>query len=350
MPKKYQIESLIQFARKVLLEAGMREDRAAVISEILVEGDLLGHNTHGMKLLPAYVKEIQSGRMTLDGEPEIISDKGASLLMDGRYLPGPWLVNHALELCFSRISQQPTVTVVIRKSHHIACLGSYLKRITDKGLIGIILSSDPNHASVAPFGSFEPRYSPNPIAAGIPTLGDPILIDMSVSSTANGVVAKYLEEGKTLPHQWLLNNKGEATNDPKQFFTSPPGSILPLGGQDLGYKGFGLGILIEALTSALGGYGRADHPTQWGGAVYIQVINPEAFAGLGALTRETSFFTDACRNSAPLSNGKGVFIPGYLELRSWERQLKQGIQLDNVIVQGIEGLATQFGIECPQEL
>ena len=350
MPKKYRAEDLTRFAREALVKAGMCQDRAAVISEILVEGDLLGHYTHGTKLLPNYVKEIQAGRMPVDGDPDIVSDKGSAVLIDGRYLPGPWLVNHALEICFSRMAEQATVTVVIRKSHHIACLGSYLKRITDRGLIGIILSSDPNHASVAPFGSYEPRYSPNPIAAGIPTSGDPVLIDMSVSSTANGVVAKHLEEGKMLAHPWLLNNKGEATNDPKQFFTTPPGSILPLGGQDLGYKGFGLGILIEALTAALGGCGSVNKTTQWGGAVYIQVINPEAFAGLGALTRETTYFADSCRNAKPLPNGKGVFIPGYFELRNWERQLEQGVLLDDVIVKGIEGLVSLLGIKAPAEL
>jgi len=350
MPKKYEAESLTRFAENILVKSGIEKDRASVIARILVEGDLLGHYTHGTKLLPAYIKEIQSGRMLTDGEPDIVSDKGSAILIDGKYLPGPWLVNFALEMCYSRLVQQPTVMVVIRKSHHIACLGSYLKRITERGLIGIILSSDPNHASVAPFGSSEPCYSPNPIAAGIPTKSDPILIDMSVSSTANGVVARYLEQGRVLPHPWLLSNKGEATNDPKLFFTDPPGSILPLGGQDLGYKGFGLGILIEALTSALGGYGRADHPSQWGGAVYIHLINPEAFAGLDKLTRETTFFTDICRKAKPLPEGNGVSIPGTFELRNWEEQVSKGVYLDDAIVRGIESLAKQYDIELPLEL
>lgn len=349
MPKKYFAKDLVVFGKELLEHAGMPEDRAEIIANILVEGDLLGHYTHGMKLLPGYIKEILAKKMPTTGEPSILSDSASAILMDGNYLPGPWLVATALEKCFSRMNDQATVTVVIRRSHHIACLGSYLKRITDRGFIGIILSSDPNHASVAPFGSYVPRYSPNPIAAGIPTEGDPILIDMSVSSTANGVVAKYLDEGKLLPHPWLLNNKGEATNDPKQFFTTPPGSILPLGGQDLGYKGFGLGILIEALTAALGGYGRADEPTQWGGSVYIQVINPAAFAGLDSFKRETTYFADLCRSSNPLPNGKGVFMPGSFELKNWEVQLAQGVMLSDLIVKSLETVAAQYGLALPAE-
>ena len=347
MSNKYRVKELIRFGTQVLIKAGLSDGRASIISNILVEGDLLGHYTHGMKLLPHYIKEIQAGKMLVSGEPDLVSDTESGLLFDGKYLPGPWLVNYALDMCYSRSKKHPTVTAVIKRSHHIACLGAYLKRITDKGLVGIILSSDPNHASVAPFGSYEPRYSPNPIAAGIPTKGDPILIDMSVSSTANGVVAKYLEEDKLLPHPWLLNNKGEATNNPKHFFATPPGSILPLGGQDLGYKGFALGILIEVLTSALGGFGRADHPTQWGGGVYIQIINPEHFAGLDAFLRETSFFTDMCRNSKPLPGGNGVFIPGYFEMCNWENQVEQGVTLDDVIVKGFDDLASEFSIDVP---
>lgn len=349
MAKKYSPQELVQFGKKILVRAGMPDDRAEIIANILVEGDLLGHNTHGIKLLTPYVKEILANRMPRTGEPTIVSDNGSAILMDGNYLPGPWLVTKALDKCFSCMEKQATMTVVIRRSHHIACLGSYLKRITDHGFVGIILSSDPNHASVAPFGSYIPRYSPNPIAAGIPTDGDPILIDMSVSSTANGVVAKYLEEGRLLPNEWLLNNKGEATNDPKQFFTNPPGSILPLGGQDLGYKGFGLGILIEALTSALGGFGRADKPTQWGGAVYIQVINPAAFSGLDSFKRETTFFSDCCRSSESIPNGKGVVMPGYFELRSWETQSAEGVQLSDLIVEALKNLAVQFGESLPTE-
>ncbi len=74
-----------------------------------------------------------------------------------------------------------TGAVSIRRSHHIACLAAYLKRATDRGLMMILTCSDPAGASVAPFGAVTPVFTPNPIAAGIPTSGDPILLDISAS-------------------------------------------------------------------------------------------------------------------------------------------------------------------------
>lgn len=350
MAKRFKAEVLVEFAKRVLQEAGMRESQAQSVASILVEGDLLGHNTHGLGLLSPYVKDLVEKRMVTAGEPEVISDSLTATVLDGRYMPGPWLVLNAIEECFKRVEDHAMATVVIRKSHHIACLGAYLKRITDKGYIGFVLSSDPNHASVAPFGGFEPKYSPNPIAVGIPTEGNPILIDMSTSSTANGVVKKHLDEGRELKYPWLLDNKGEPTQDPKKFFTTPPGSILPLGGMDLGYKGFALGILVEALTSALGGYGRADSPTQWGGAVFVQVINPQRFAGQQAFLRETSFFANSCLSAAPLPGTSGVMMPGTIELDNWKRQSSEGVALTDAIVASLTTLATQFDVDGPSPL
>lgn len=338
------------FGQTLLEKAGLAADRAEIVSTILVEGDLLGHYTHGLNLLPAYVKEIEAGHLVLTGDPEILVEGECNAVIDGHYLPGPFLVNKALEMCYEKMKTMATSTVVIRRSHHIACLGSYLKRITDQGYVGIILSSDPNNASIAPYGSYEPSYSPNPIAVGIPTNKEPILIDMSTSSTANGVVAKYRQEGKLLPDKWVLTNTGEPTNNPNLFFTTPPGSILPLGGMDLGYKGFALGILVEALSSALGGFGRADYPTHWGASVFVQTLNPKLFAGLDAFTKESTFFADSCTSKPPFKDGKGVFMPGAFELKNWEKQSSEGVELTKHIVESLALTADAYGVPLPKEI
>ena len=70
-----------------------------------------------------------------------------------------------------------TGTVVIRRGHHIACLAAYLIRATERGLVAIVESSDPTVAAVIPHGGLTPVITPNPIAAGLPTGGDPILVN-----------------------------------------------------------------------------------------------------------------------------------------------------------------------------
>ena len=354
----YSAEDLIGLGTGLLVKIGLERDRARTVSEILVEGDLLGHTTHGLALLPGYLSDLESGNMARDGEPETLSDRGSAVTWDGRYLPGPWLVTRAMDLAFGRIGEHPVVTVVIRRSHHIACLASYLKRATDRGLLMLLTSSDPSVRTVAPFGGTEPLYTPNPIAAGIPTHGAPVLLDISVSCTANATVRRMHTLGKRLPGPWLLDSRGAVTDEPGVLFEEPAGSkpdgskaagsILPLGGTDLGYKGFALGLLVEALTCALGGHGRKDLPARWGASVFLQIIDPRAFGGLEPFLEETSWLADACLNNPPREGGTPVRLPGTraLELRS--AQLARGVRLHPTIVPALEPWAEKLGVPLPK--
>ena len=271
--------TLHAYAAALLRGAGLAGDRAAAVAEVLVEGDLLGHDTHGLAQLPGYLGALAAGTMTAAGEPEAVSDRGAAVLWDGQRLPGPWLVVQALDLAMDRARQHGTGTVVIRRSHHIACLAAYAERVTRHGMVMLLASSDPSVASVAPHGGTRALMTPNPIAAGFPAGGEPVIMDISTSTTTNGLTGRLKAEGRVLDHAWLVDAAGQPTRDPAALFTDPPGAILPLGGLDSGHKGYALGLLVEALTAGLGGFGRADPAEGWGAAVFVQVLDPAAFGG-----------------------------------------------------------------------
>ena len=116
----YDPLELKQFAQSLLLAAGLPDDKAACVAEVLLEGDLLGHTTHGLALLSPYLSDIQSGSMQKNGDPLVISDHPGALLWDGCRLPGPWLVRQAMTVAMARARVNGTCTVVIKRSHHIA--------------------------------------------------------------------------------------------------------------------------------------------------------------------------------------------------------------------------------------
>ncbi|RYY92838.1 MAG: Ldh family oxidoreductase, partial [Comamonadaceae bacterium] len=134
-------ESLTRFALHLLEAAGLPPDRAAVVADVLVEGDLMGHTTHGLALLAPYLREIEAGTMRAEGEPEVLAESPAALTWDGRRLPGPWLVLRALEAAAGMARTQGTGTVVIRRSHHIASLASYHRRAAEQGLVLLLACS-----------------------------------------------------------------------------------------------------------------------------------------------------------------------------------------------------------------
>lgn len=337
---------LTTFAADLLSAAGLDSDKSDVVAAVLVEADLLGHTTHGLALLPDYLEEIVQGRMTAEGEPAFLSQSPGSLVWDGLRLPGPWLVTRAAEIAGERAALSGTFSVVIRRSHHIACLAAYLRSVTDRGLMIMIASSDPNTASVAPFGGTRRLITPNPLAVGIPTGGMPILIDISMSTTTNAMTARAWAENCPLPGAWILDAKGKATDDAEAFFSDPPGSILPLGGLDLGYKGFALGLMIEALTGALGGFGRADPKEGWGASVFVQVMDPRRFAGREAFERQMTWLADGARAGPPALGHERVRLPGERGLHLRERQLAQGVALHGSTMPRLLAWAERFAIDA----
>ena len=344
---RYAAVELLSFATRLLQHAGLPADRARAVGEILVEGDLLGHTTHGLDMLAPYLREIESGGMATSGEPETVTDAGAAFTWDAHRLPGPWIMRRAIAEARGRVLVHPVVTAVIRRSHHIACLQAYLKPVTDAGLVMLLYSSDPSGAGVTPHGGLASRLTPNPMAAGFPTAGDPVLVDVSMSTTTNAMIKRVAAEGGRLPGPWLVDAQGEATDDPSAIGASG-GAVLPLGGLDLGHKGFGLALIVEALTSGLGGYGRADRPTGWGASIFLQMIDPDAFGGREAFIRESTFVAARCRTTPVAPGRQPVRLPGEGALARRRQAIREGVALHAGILPALAPWAERWGVGLPQ--
>ena len=81
---RYRAPDLLAYASLLLERAGLAPERALIVAEMLLEGDLLGHSTHGLDLLAPYLKELDAGAMARDGDPETLSDLGSTVTWNGR--------------------------------------------------------------------------------------------------------------------------------------------------------------------------------------------------------------------------------------------------------------------------
>jgi LDH2 family malate/lactate/ureidoglycolate dehydrogenase len=347
MTVKHTAQDLIQFAGELLAKCGLDSPKAVVVAETLVEGDLLGHTTHGLALLAGYLAEIEKGGMAGTGDPRVIADFPAAITWDGNKLPGPWLVRRAIDLAIERARANGTCTVVIRRSHHIGCLAAYLRPVTERGLVMVLSCADPAARGVAPHGGRREVMTPNPIAAGWPTEGDPVMLDVSTSTTSNALTRRAANEGRKFPGQWLVDGAGRPTDDPAAAFANPPGAILPLGGMEQGHKGYALGLMVEALTNGLAGHGRADAPTGWTASVFLQVIDPKLFGSLGNFTRETTHLAAACRATLPRPGFDRVRLPGEAGLKRRAEQMVSGVELYPAIMPALTPWAEKLGVALP---
>ena len=301
-------------------------------------------------MLAPYINEVVNGTMKKSGAPMVLNQRPATQVWDGLRLPGPWLVVQAMNACASMARTYGTGTVVIRRSHHIAALTAYLKRATDQGLLMLLYCSDRNSASVAPHGGRDPVFTPNPMAFGIPTGGAPILVDVSCSITTNGMSGRLAKEGKRFPGPWLLDDQGQPTDDPRFGVPGGGGSIQLLGGMDAGHKGYGMTLLVEALTGGLAAHGRADPKEGWGATVFVQLLDPEAFGGLEGATRQLDFVAAACHASTPRVAGQAVRLPGERGLKRRAEQLANGVELHPSIMPMLKPWAEKFAIALPPRL
>ena len=172
---RYPIGPLSRFTAD-LSAAGMEAEKGEAVARLLVLTDMLGRPTHGVALCPLYVEQLEKGLMTPSGEPEWRKDTGSTVVWDGRYLPGLWLVERALGVAFERVATHGVVSVAIRRSHHIACLAALVRLATERGFVALLATSDPAFGFVAlrragaaldaePFRDRLPR-KPDPRARG----------------------------------------------------------------------------------------------------------------------------------------------------------------------------------------
>jgi len=332
---------LAGYASSLLTAAGLDGDKPAVVARLLVTADAMGHDTHGLAQLPDYLDEIAGGRMRTTGEPEVLVDRPAVCVWDGRTLPGVWLVDRAVRLAVTRAATHGLCAIAIRRSHHIACLAAYLLAATEQGMMAVIAGSDPSEAQVAPFGGKRPVFMPDPIAIGIPTEDNPILVDFSTSITTAGMTARLRREKKPFPGMWALDFDGRPSDDPNVM---PGGALLPIGGIDHGHKGTGLAWMVEALTQGLAGYGRADPKHGWGGSVFVQVLDPALFAGRAEFARQTGWIAKACRATPSLDPSHPLRLPGAHALAGLRRAQSEGLTARADIMAALQPWAQRLGI------
>jgi len=351
MAKRYRVKDLRNFAFDLLGKSGLHPDPAGTVADILLEGDLLGHTTHGLQLLAPYLDELEAGSMTREGQPIVLQDHGMSVLWDGCYLPGPWLMTRAIDTGLERLNTYPVFTASIKKSHHIACLAAYLERVAGQGYVIFLATSDPTLGSkVAPFGSRTPVYTPNPVAAGWPLKEGLVMLDISMSTTTIGLSQRLSRQNKRLPGKWVMDADGRLTDDPAVLFEEPSGSILPLGELALGHKGFALGLLVEALTSGLCGFGRKDTPGRWGATVFLLMMDPGALGGREEFIAESTWIAEACLKADPLDKDNPVRLPGQAALAKKRRCLESGLELEPGIIPALEKWSATLGVPVPAPL
>ncbi|WIY52584.1 Ldh family oxidoreductase [Devosia sp. YIM 151766] len=343
---RFAYSALLDATTALFMGAGMQEAMAQDVASSLVTADAIGHSTHGLAIAPWYLDEIASGALHLEGSYEVISDRPACVAWNGRRLAGAWLINRAIDVALERIEREGVVTLTIGEGYHTGALATYLPRITERGLMAILACSGPAHQGVAPFGGTRGVFTPNPLAAGIPTGADPILLDISCSITTVKRSTQLAQADRLYEHEWLLDEEGQPTCDPKVLIEGQ-GTLMPVGGMDHGHKGYAMALLVEALTQGLSGTGRRQQMSGTVMNTFLQVIDPAAFGGRRVFADEMDWLVDRCRENPPRPGVERVRIPGDQARRRQDEAAREGVFLAEEILVPLKPYFDRAGIAFP---
>ena len=347
-PPPVDVGSLRGFAEALLAAAGARPEAAAAIAEGFLQADLLGFHSHGLLRLPQNLDWIRSGATRLVGEPRLLSGRGAVRNADADYLAGALAMGWICELGIALAREHGVGVITLRKSQHIGALAPYLLRIAEAGFAAFAMVSTPEESLVTVEGAREPLFSTNPFGFAFPADPQPLLLDMSLAVTAAGKLRMAGQEGRRLPGRWILDARGEPTDDPAAF---DGGMLLPLGAPDHAHKGSGLLLWSELFSSCLGGWGRLDRSgDDDANSVYLAVHDPEAFGGAGQVRREVNHVVSLYEGLAPRGAGESQRVAGARALQQRERALRDGLSLPAPVREALGRAAVQWGVPAPQAL
>ncbi len=326
-------EELLRLACAGLEEAGAPPLTAAAVGESLVEANLRGHDSHGVRRVAPYVQFVRDGHLDPAAEPVVGARHGAVVIVDGQRGFGQLAARLAVSELAGLAREHGVAAAVIRRSNHIGRLGEYVEALAEQGLISLAFcNSDP---TVAPFGGRERRLGTNPLAWAAPRRppAPPIVMDWATSAIAEGKLAISQARGEPAPDGVMLDAAGEPSTDPAAFYDG--GALLPFGA----HKGSGLSVMIELVGGALSGMGvssLAGHGE--GNGTVLLALDVGAFMPREDFEGQAEAFCAELAGTAPAAGFDEVLVPGEIERRRRARRAREGVPIPAATWSELEAL------------
>ena len=345
----FTAEVLTNFATRLLAAGPLDEDEARLVAKSVVGANLRGHDSHGVMRIPSYLAACEKGDVVPGASLTAMRESPGIFVGDAHWGLGQTQAQRLTRKLIDMARATGLAVGTLVRSFHVGRLGEYCEMAADVGLVSMMMVNTHGHARrVAPPGGKAPRLGTNPLAIGAPAPGGPLILDFGTSATAEGKVRVKRIAGQKCPDGWLLDSEGRPTNDPNSLYADPPGSILPMGG-DQAYKGFGLGLMVEIFAGALsGGPCIREVPiNQLGNCVFMLVVNPAHMGGAEHFAREVSGLAEFVRGCPTIDGASEILLPGDPERRMLAARSRDGIPLDDGNWAELVKLAGRLGVQKP---
>lgn len=338
-----EVEQARQLCRHVFGETLQAPAHIAdVATEVLVEANLRGIDSHGIGLLPYYLEKVKVGQIVPQAEPTLVNESAAAAVFDAQQAIGHYSSMLAIDASIARAREFGLGAASVRNGTHNGAISHYTIHAARHGMIGVAATVCAPH--VAPHGGTRGLHGTNPISYALPReANDPVAFDLSTGYSHAKLKAHADREG-SLPPGRVLDADGNPTTDAAML---KDGWMLPVGG----HVGFGLGLLVDILAAGLSNspIGRQiplahDTSGPYHGSFFALAISPHAFAGASEFEDRLGSLFAQIESHPPRDANDPVRWPGQ---RGWEvrrQRMEHGIPIDNACWQELVDTLKAHGV------
>jgi LDH2 family malate/lactate/ureidoglycolate dehydrogenase len=332
---RYNIDKIRQLSVKTLTDSNLKRDDAELVVDSMLEADINGVSTHGIRMLHAYVDKLKYGQFAI-GHPQVVKDSPSFTVMDSNNIIGAISAVKASQICIEKAKEYGMHTVFAKNCNTFGPAFYYAEMMSKAGMIGFVCSNTP--AAMPAFNGLEPMLGTNPLAFSCPskTKGT-ITLDMATSIVAKSHFSTALANHEKLKEGWALDQNGNPTTDPMEAIK---GFVLPMAG----FKGYGIAMAIDILSGFLSGAGYLNKVNKFYshdgkgmnvGQMFV-AINPDMVYDGDFLTDMDCYITSL--RGSKVMDGRVIAIPGDDRISKRSVSLKRGIELSDDTREKLESL------------
>ena len=343
-------DALKAFIAGAFVKLGLPENDAATVAALMAQADLQGSDGHGVSRLPQYARRIRAGGFNIKPNIRVVQEQASTALVNGDNGMGHLVMSRAAEIAIEKARATGIGWVNSQFSNHAGPASLYASMPLAHDMIGLYFAvGNANH--LPPWGGLSMLLSTNPVAAAIPAGEEkPIVLDMATTVAAYGKVKTKALRGEMMPVGWMIDRAGQPLTDPTR---AEEGMLLPLGGMEAGYKGYGLALIIGLLAGTLGGAAMGkdvvdfnhddDSVTNTGQA--ICAISIAAFGDVQTFKSAVDTLVRDIGGSEKIPGVERILIPGQRSDETRIARRRDGIPIAPALMEGLDQLAGELGMK-----
>ena len=348
--------NLEDVCRQIASARGSDAKEADQVARNLVTANLKGHDSHGVGMLPRYIKATYTGEIQLNQHAEVVTDQGVIVQIDGNAGYGQVIGEEAMDIAIERTKMFGLCVMTIRNAHHLCRIGAWGEQCAEHGFVSMHhVNAYGRSGMVAPFRGSDARFTTNPYCVVLPATGanPPTVLDFATSQIAAGKVRVAKNEGVQTPEGALIDHKGQPTTDPWVLYNEPKGALGPAGGQAAGHKGYGMAFINELFAGVLSGGDTCRPETDHENDVILNgmlsiIIDPEKMTDRQSFEAEIDATIAHVKASPAADPAKPVLVPGDPERATMAKRGAEGVPIDDETWREILEAAELVGLSAEE--